>query len=335
MASGSTFYLSLKGDNNMTTEKKEVYCGIDVSKNNLDVKTNTWSRSSRFNNTKEGAEQISKIFNELQVSLVVIESTGGYETMLIKILQAAGLAVSLVNPRQTHAFAKSLGINAKTDSIDAGMLALYAEKITPRVLPKIEPDMEKLQSLNRRRAQLTDMLVQEKNRAKAPQVSAEEFASIKETKKLIRAQIRKIDALRDSCIQSSAKLKAFYQALDDEDGIAQQGACVLMGEIPELGELNRAQVAALVGVAPMNNDSGKLQGLRSIYGGRSKARSMLYMLTMAAIRRNEHIKSFYRRLVRSGKIKMVALVACMRKYLIYLNTKVAAAKLKLTTPLIK
>jgi transposase len=327
MASGSTLYISLIEEHIMGTETTEVYCGIDVSKDSLEVMVTGWSKSRRYKNEASGLEELVTALRKCVVGLVVIEATGGYELKAIKALQGAEIKVALVNPRQTHAFGKSLGQSAKTDPIDAAMLMLYAERMSPRVLAKIDPDMEKLQALNRRRSQLTEMLVQEKNRAKAADVMPEERESIQVTKKLLRQQIRAIDAHRTRCIEGSAKLKCFYKALDDQDGIAQQGACMLMGDIPELGELNRQQVAALVGVAPFNNDSGQRRGQRSIYGGRSSARSMLYMLTMAAIRRNVHIKNFYRRLVQRGKVKMVALVAAMRKYLIHLNSVVARAKL--------
>jgi transposase len=160
-------------------------------------------------------------------------------------------------------------------------------------------------------------------------VTAAERKSIKETKKFLNKQIRENDKARRALVDSDKTLKPIIQALDDEAGIALQGACSMVGIVPELGELNRGKISALVGVCPYNKDSGTQQGSRSIAGGRATARSILYMLTLYAIRRNEHIKSFYRRLVKSGKLRKVAIVACMRKYLIYLNTKIAKLKKEL------
>jgi len=310
----------------MNEKEVEVYVGIDVSKDTLEVFVSGWSHSRRYKNNEKGMSTVVNELCQYKVKLVVIEATGGYEQAVVKVLQSNSIGVAVVNPRQTHNFARSLGVLAKTDPIDARMLMIYGEKAEPRETRKVSAAMEELQALNRRRSQLNAMLVQEKNHAKIPTLSADERQSIKETKKFINKQIRKVDELRSNLLEKDAELKAIYQVLDEQDGIACQGACVLMGDIPELGELNRGKIAALIGVAPFNRDSGTIEGKRRILGGRAGPRSLLYMLTLTGIRRNEHLNVYYRKLVKSGKAKKVAIVACMRKYLIYLNTKVGAVK---------
>lgn len=317
----------------MDKNERKVFVGIDVSKDTLEVIRSDWNKSRSHRNDEGG---IAKVIKELilqEVKLVVIEPTGGYESAMVKALQEKEVAVAVVNPRQTHDFGRSMGILAKTDPIDARMLMMYGEKIGPKASSKISPAVEELQALNRRRSQLTKMLVQEKNHAKVPTLSSDERQSIKESKKFINKQIRKIDELRLELVKKHAELKAVYEALDEQDGIAEQGACVLLGEIPELGELNRGEISALVGVAPLNQDSGKHAGKRKIAGGRMVARCLLYMLTLTAIRRNAYLKGHYRSLVKRGKLKKVAIVACMRKYLIYLNTKIGVVKTKLRSTL--
>jgi len=316
----------------MNEERKEVFVGIDVSKDTLEVYMTGWSKSRCHKNDTVGIGKIIEDLKGERVGLVVIEATGGYERTVIQTLQGQGLMVAQANPRQTHSFGQSLGTLAKSDPIDSKTLALYAEKIRPRAMIRLSDEMLELQALNRRRDQLNDFLVQEKNHAKNPTVSDSERQCIKESKKFIRRQIRKVDELRLKIVEKEATLKAIYQALDDEDGIAQQGACMLMGGIPELGDLNRAKVSALVGVAPYNDDSGKREGNRSIYGGRKAPRNILYMLTLTAIRRNEHIRKVYLNLVKRGKLKKVAIVACMRKYIIYLNSRIAEVKRELKLP---
>ena len=307
---------------------ESLYAGIDVAKETLELALGPSAAVQGFANAPEGHEAIAKQLLEQKVKLVLMEASGGYEFALACTLQAAGLAVVIINPRQARDFARSMGYLAKTDAIDARVLAQLAEAIARhpkreafvKTLPNAE--QQELQALVLRRTQLLRMLQAEEQR-----LSISHRVARKSIEKLIRAiskQIEDVEAGMAAHIERHhAALSALLQSMD---GVAMKTTAVLIAELPELGRLNRAQISALVGLAPFNDDSGKKRGKRIIKGGRKYVRRALYMATLAAIRFNPIIACFYKRLVDAGKPKKVALVACMRKVLTILNAMVKAGK---------
>jgi len=259
---------------------------------------------------------------------VVMESTGGYEAQFACALQAAGLSVAVVNPRQARDFAKALGYLAKTDRIDAAALSAFAQTLDQhpqrerflKCLP--DPQREQLAALVTRRRQLVEMLTAEHNRLALSHKAARR--SIEAVIKALRRQLEDIEAQMARHVREHhADLEAL---LASAKGIGPQSIAVLIGELPELGRLSNRQISKLVGVAPLNRDAGTVRGKRTIFGGRAQVRSALYMPTMAAIRYNPVIKRFYERLLAGGKQKKVAIVACMRKLLTILNAMVRTGK---------
>lgn len=292
--------------------------GIDVSKSYLDVYCNTWGETRQFKNETRGIKRLIKELCKNPVELVVMEATGGYERTVAVALQEHGINIAVVNPRLTKNFARSLGLRAKTDKIDAQMLQRYAAAIKPAPTQVLSSVDYELQQLLMRRLQLVSQRTQEKNRR-----SREPLPTIKKSiTAVIRTLNLQINAITKELtrgIASQPLLESNVARLQTASGVGiltAYGLCVLL---PELGMLNRKQIAALVGVAPFNNESGGRQAARSIFGGRAPVRSLLYMATLSAVRSNPHIKSFYKRLLQHGKKKKVALVACMRKFLICLN----------------
>jgi transposase len=249
--------------------------------------------------------------------LVVMEATGGYERLISKSLQSSGIKVSVMNPWQTHNFAKSLGKRAKTDKIDARMLAKYAEVINPSPTVVLSDKDYALRQLVLRRTQLVKQRTQEKNRLQ--QSSPLVAKSIRKMIKLIKGEIKGIEAQIKTSVASDSELSVKAETLQSAKGVGLVSAYSLCTMLPELGHLNRRQIAALVGVAPFNRDSGDKSGQRSIVGGRADIRTVLYMATLSATRSNKKIKPYYQKLLKQGKKKKVALVACMRKLLVCLN----------------
>jgi transposase len=281
-----------------------------------------------FANEAQGHETIVERLREEKVALVVMEASGGYELALACMLQAAGLAVVVINPRQARDFARAMGYLAKTDAIDARVLAQLAAVIAThpkrehfvKALPNAE--RQQLQALVLRRNQLLGMLQAEQQRLATSHRVARK--SIEKLITAIRKQLNDIEAELAAHIQRHhPDLSALLQSTD---GVALKTTAVLIAELPELGRLNRRQISALVGVAPFNHDSGTMRGKRSIKGGRKQVRRAMYMATLAAIRFNPVIARFYQRLVAAGKPKKVALVACMRKLLTILNAMVKTGK---------
>lgn len=297
-----------------------MYLGIDVSKGKLDVSSTTWGSVEQYTNNSKG---VSKLVERLRVEkpqLVVMESTGGYERLVAKALQDNEIKVSVMNPWQTHNFGKSLGQRAKTDVIDAGVLAKFAEVIKPVVTRILSDEEFELKQLVLRRIQLVNQKTQEKNRLEhASELIAK---SIRKMIKLIGGEIKQIASKIEKLIAKNTTMAKLAETLQSANGIGMITAYSLCTLLPELGTLNRKQIAALVGVAPFNRDSGDKNGQRTISGGRSEVRSVLYMATLTAIRCNKKIKAFYKKLVSKGKKKKVALVACMRKFLVCLNTMI-------------
>lgn len=296
---------------------EEVYAGVDVSKDWLDA---DWGKAKRFENSARGIKRaVAKLLKE-NTTLVVVESTGGYERRLVQALLAAEVPVAVVNPRRTKAFAKSLGVEAKTDLIDAGILRLFAERMKPRPQQLPPKRVQKLRHLLDRRAQLMGFIVAEKNRRKSPLGSPETQKSIQRMLKAFQREVKKIESIVQDIIESHEDLKLIAETVQKEKGVGPVLTLALLAEMPELGTLNRARIAALTGVAPFNHQSGTADGQRRIRGGRKRFRHTLYMATVCAIRRNQRLKQFFLSLVKRGKNKMLALIATMRKFIVRLNS---------------
>ncbi len=293
--------------------------GIDVSKEYLDV---CWSAETlRLGNDAQGWDDLAARLAASGVDLVVIEATGGYERGVVAALQAKGLAVARVNPRQARDFAKSLGLLAKTDRLDARGLRDFAEVLgrhpqrSKFITPVRDAQRQVLAGMMTRRRQLVDMRVAESNRLDSASVRAAK--SIASVIKVLDRQLAEID--KDIDRHMDEHFKAQRDLLDSVKGVGAVTTLTLLSALPELGELGRKPIAKLVGIAPLANDSGYRKGARHIWGGRAEVRSALYMATLSAQRYNPVIKAFYQRLLATGKPKKVAMVACMRKLLTILN----------------
>ena len=297
----------------------KVYVGIDVSKSHLDVAVRP-GESWRVKNSEADIEQLIVRLSKLEPDLVVMEATGNYEMPLAAALQVAGLLIRVVNPRQARDFAKSTGKLAKTDSIDAGALAHFAEAVRPQ--PRALPDKEaqRLAAILTRRSQLVGMLTAERNRlGRAPRLLRRRLqAHIK----WLGKELSQTDDDLIAAVKDSPMWAAKDQILTSTPGVGRVSSFTLLADLPELGSLNRKEVATLVGVAPLNRDSGAFRGKRIVWGGRARVRQALYMATLAATRHNPIIRDFYHKLCAAGKAKKVALVACMRKLLLILNCMV-------------
>lgn len=299
-----------------------IFVGIDVSSQTLEVWRSDQSESQQFSNDEAGIDALEQQLRQLPVGLLVLEATGGYEFEAAYTLQASGLAVAVVNPRMARDFARAMGLLAKTDALDARMLAGFAQVLHQHpqrdrfIKPLADAQLQQLQALVLRRRQIVQMLTAERHRLRLAHAAA---------RPSIQRHIAFLKAEQDDCDghvshhvqQHHAELA---QVLSSVPGVGATSMAVLLAELPELGRLDRRRIAALVGVAPMNHDSGKLRGHRAIMGGRADVRCTLYMATLSAVRNNVVVKAFYQRLVALGKRKKVALVACMRKMLTILNT---------------
>lgn len=306
-----------------------VVVGIDVSKAHVDVSVlGAKLDVQRFDNQAQGHSALTAVFKPLDVALVVMEATGGYEAELACALQAAGLPVAVVNPRQARDFAKSMGRLAKTDKVDARMLAEFAAVLLRRddlarfLRPLVDDQQQWLAALVARRRQLLSMLLSERQRLQSTPTGL--HPSIEAIVAAIKAQLDDIEAQMVTHVDDHfAELDTVLQSAS---GIGPVASATLIAELPELGRLNRREIAALVGIAPMANDSGSSKGRRRIQGGRFDVRRVLYMAALTASRRNPVIKVFYDRLLAAGKLPKVALVACMRKLLTTLNAMVRTNK---------
>jgi transposase len=301
-------------------EVSRISVGIDVSKAQLDVEIRPSGEKQSFANDKVGIKALVKWLAKTAPTLIVLEATGGYERQVTRALVSADLPAVVVNPRQVRDFAKATGQLAKTDSIDAGVLAHFAEVIRPELRPLPDAVTLELRALTSRRRQFLEMIAAENNRL--------EMTS-KAVRKTIHAHVgylehalERINQELDRAIEQSPIWKENEDLLRSAKGIGPVTSRTLLAELPELGTLDRKQIAALVGVAPFNRDSGSLKGRRSIWGGRAPVRCALYMATLVATRRNPVIRDFYNRLIAKGKLFKVALVACMRKLLTILNSMI-------------
>lgn len=294
------------------------YVGIDVSKAEVEVAVGEegWTVA----NSESGIETLLERLGGRALELIVVEATGGYETTTVAALAEVGLPVVVANPRQVRDFARSMGKLAKTDRIDAQVLALFAERVRPQVRPLPDEDAQEFTALLARRRQLIEMTVAEKNRLKmAPKAVAKD---IRAHIVWLNRRLKSVDSDLERRIKASPVWRAKEDLLRSVPGIGPVVSRTLIGELPELGKLNRHQIAALAGVAPLNRDSGTLRGKRMVWGGRRSVRVALYMAALTASQRNPTIRVFYQRLRARGKPPKVALTACMRKLLVILNAMV-------------
>lgn len=300
------------------SESRKVSVGIDVSKNTLDLAVHesgaTWSSP----NDSGGCTALAAKLKQLHPTSIVLEATGGHEMLVSATLSAAALPVIVVNPRQIRDFARATGQLAKTDRLDGRVLAHFAAAIDPAVRPLKSAETQHLGALLARRRQLVEMLVAEKNRL----ANNREPAIVKDLQEHIAWLERRLKSSHDELqrvLKQSSVWRERDQLLRSVPGVGPVLSLTLLAQLPELGNLNRRQIAKLVGVAPFNWDSGQWRGSRHIWGGRAAVRTPLFMATLCAIRINPTIKSFYRRLLIAGKAPKVAIVACMRKLLTILN----------------
>ncbi|MBM4108196.1 MAG: IS110 family transposase [Phycisphaerae bacterium] len=294
--------------------------GIDISKDRLDVACLPAAVRTlpAFGNDAKGHAALIAWLKEVSPRLIVLESTGGYQRVLVAALAGAGLPVVVVNPRQVRDFARALGVLAKTDAIDAMVLARFGEKVNPPLRPLPDAESAVLIDLLARRRQLVELRTAETNRL-GQATSTRIKASIRAVLTTIEKQIASIDRDLDDRIKRSPVWKEKEDLLTSVPGVGPLTARTLLANLPELGVISRQTIAALVGVAPINRDSGTMRGKRTTWGGRSVVRSALYMATLVATRHNPTLRAHYAKLVSAGKAKKLALVACMRKLLVILN----------------
>jgi transposase len=296
--------------------------GIDVSKHDLDVHLYPIGRSIQFSNDKEGIGGLLEELADHTIDRIAVESTGGYERDVLCRLLEMSLPVALVNPRPVRDFARAMGLLAKTDRIDASVLARFAAQLKPREHRPTAAETQELRELVVRRRQLVAQLVAQRNQLEHVRLGTVR-QSIERTIAHLRSEVAAIEASIDERVSADLTLRARYEALLTVRGVGPATARVLVTELPELGQLNRRSIASLVGVAPFNHDSGKHRGQRRIRGGRRTVRCALYMATLVASRYNPVITAHYQHLRSAGKPKKLALVACMRKLLIHLNAILA------------
>jgi transposase len=305
----------------MTKKKARSFVGIDVSKQLLEVAVHESSYHFSAPNKLSAFVNLIAELVDLRPKLIVLEATGGLEKPVVNALRSVGLPVAIVNPRQVRDFAKALGQLAKTDRLDASVLAHFGAAIKPPVRPLKSQDEQELDALRKRREQLVEMLADEKNRrASAP--SAKWREEIEEHIDWLKDHIAELDDQLKSLLKASGEWQVKDQILQSTPGIAAVVSSALIADLPELGTLSRQAISKLVGVAPLNNDSGPRRGTRHIYGGRAHVRRILYMAAFNAIRWNPIIKEFFARLTARHKPYKVALTACMRKLLAILNMMV-------------
>lgn len=299
-----------------------IVVGIDVSKSRLDVAAagEHWSTP----NDIDGMGKLIDRLKPLNPSLVVVESTGGYERGVLAELSAAGIPIALVNPGRVREFAKSIGLLGKTDKIDAGLLVRFGESTQPKPTKLPSSDEQKLSAWMTRRHQVVDMLTMEKNHLSSAHSVV--LASVKTIMDALQEELDDLNRQIDEFIDQHPDFKQKKDVMQSVPGVGKVTAAILLADLPELGTVDRKNAASLVGVAPFNNDSGRHRGKRRVKGGRPSVRTVLYMAALSAIRCNPVIRSFYQRLLAAGKEKKVAIVACMHKLLTFLNAMVRDLK---------
>ena len=301
-------------------ESEDPYIGIDVSKDRLDIAVrptgDTWSVA----NDASGIPEVVQRLAQLHPKLVVLEATGGLQLPVVAALASAGLPLSMVNPRQVRDFARATGKLAKTDQLDAQVLAHFAEAVRPPPYPLPDAQTQELTALLTRRHQVVEMLTAEKNRLRTTRESVRQ--RVQDHIRWLEQELADLDDDLERTLRESPLWREKDNLLRSVPGIGRVVSITLLADLPELGTLSRHQIAALVGVAPLNRDSGRFRGKRMVWGGRARVRAALYMAALTASRYNPIIKAFYHRLCWAGKARKVALTACMRKLLIILNSMV-------------
>lgn len=303
-------------------DEEKVYAGVDVAKDSMDIAIHVSGEHQSFANDEGGIDQAVAYLKELAPTLVVLEATGGIELPLAAALAVVEVPVAVVNPRQVRDFAKSTGKLAKTDILDARVLAHFAAAIHPQPRPLADAQTQELGAILSRRRQLIGMLVAEKNRFRTAHGKVRQH--IQEHIAWLEKDLANINSDLKQKVQESPIWQEKDKLLRSVPGIGRVLSATLLAKLPELGTLNRREIAALVGVAPLNRDSGAYRGKRTVWGGRAPVRATLYMATLVATRHNPVIKRFYQRLCAAGKAKKVALTACMRKLLTILNAMMKA-----------
>lgn len=297
-----------------------MFIGIDVSKAQLDVAVLPGAECWREGNEEKGISSLISRLRARSPTLIVLEATGGYENAMGAALSAAGLPVVVVNPRQVRDFAKATGRLAKTDRIDAMILALFAERVRPELRELPTEAAQELESLLARRRQILEMSQAERNRLEHAKGAVRK--DLLEHLRYLEKRLKKVDEEVEERIRESPLWRAKEELLRSVPGVGPVISRTLIAELPELGRLSHKEIAALVGVAPMNRDSGTLRGKRMVWGGRASVRAALYMGALVGVQRNAAIRAFYQRLRAKGKPAKVALTACMRKLLTILNSMV-------------
>jgi len=308
-------------EDKMTTTTAQKFIGIDISKTSLDVAVWDSEIFWQFGNNARGIKKLVRRLKKLSPTLIVVEASGGLEQSVVRELYQTNLPIAIVNPTRVRRFAYSTGQLAKTDKLDAKIIAQFAQAVKPEVRPLRTEQQEHLNALVTRRRQIVNIITAEKNRRSTTHPALQDqllkqIDWLEQEKEALEADI-------DQLIQQCAEWKEKAAVLESVPGVGSVTASTLLAELPELGTRNRQQIAALVGVAPVNKDSGKMRGKRRIFGGRADVRATLYMATLSATRSNPVIRSFYNRLLAAGKLKKVALTACMRKLLVILNSMIS------------
>jgi transposase len=293
------------------------YVGIDVSKDRLDVAVLGEERGGQVDNTQAGIAQLVQQMQEVCPELIVVEATGGYQRAVVEALFHAGLSVAVVNPARVRQFARACGLLAKTDKLDAQVLAVFGQRMQPKPYTGKSEAEKQLSALLVRRNQLEEMLKAEQNRLRTTSVSLK--SSVEQVIVFLKEQKKRLDEQIQLFLQEQQVWQEQTKILSSAPGVGMVTTATLLAELPELGKMDRKRIAALVGVAPMNYDSGRKRGYRRTKGGRTNVRSVLYMSTLVATRYNPLIQAQYQHLLKRGKEKKVALTACMRKFLTILN----------------
>jgi len=294
-----------------------VYVGIDVSKDKLDVAVLGEKQTSQVDNSEAGITELVEPMQELRPELIVVEATGGYQRLVVDVLFRSGLAVAVVNPARVRQFARACGLLAKTDKLDAQVLAVFGQRVQPRRYEGVSAKARELSGMLVRRRQLEEMLKAEKNRLRM--VSPGLQGSVERIIVVLQAEKKRLDEQIEWFVKEQTEWQEESALLSSAPGVGKVTTATLLADLPELGKLDGKKIAALVGVAPMNHDSGKKRGYRKTKAGRADVRSVLYMATLVACRYNPLIKKQYEGLLKRGKEKKVAITACMRKFLVILN----------------
>jgi transposase len=302
-------------------ESEGPYVGIDVSKDQLEIAVRPYGDTWSMPNDVSGIPEVVQRLAQLHPKLVVLEATGGLQLPVAAALASAGLPLSMVNPRQVRDFARATGRLAKTDRLDAQVLAHFAEAVRPTPYPLPDAQTQELTALLTRRHQVAEMLTAEKNRLRATRSEAVR-QRVQDHIHWLEQELADLDDDLERTLRESPLWRENDNLLRTVPGIGRVVSITLLADLPELGTLSRHQIAALVGVAPLNRDSGRFRGKRMVWGGRARVRAALYMAALTATRYNPIIKAFYQRLCSAGKARKVALTACMRKLLIILNSMV-------------